>query len=98
MLNPGEIFYSKGIGTYVVYEEDEGGHYFYDPRDQHNGAEIYTLEEVAPLEAIVRHLHYNTAMKRCEAFIGALVEAKEIYGPSDVLRFISGRIQGVKTR
>jgi hypothetical protein len=98
MPNPGEIFYSRAIGTFVVYEEDERGPYYYDPRDQHTGSATYDLLDVSPLEPIVRHLHYDYALKRAEDFIAALKEAKEIYGHSQVTAFITRRIQGVKTR
>lgn len=90
----GEIFYSKGLGTFVVFEPDESGtepfHDWYAPSQPDV---VWCDEEVGELEPVVRNLHYDAAMTRCEEFVRALQEALAIWGPSEPLGFISKKIQ-----
>ena len=78
----GDVFYSKTLKKNVLYKGSCWGRNEYISIGYHP-FETYTDEQVGELEPLVRHCHYDAAMKTNERFVSAMLAAMSLHKASD---------------
>lgn len=72
------MVWSKTKGTWLIFDTDEAGDYFYDPRKSNDGQpSCYSIAEVGldTLEAPARQVHVEAAQDTAARFTSALNKA-----------------------